>query len=235
MKKLIVIPTYNEKKNISILLNQIIRRFKSSFKILVIDDNSPDGTANEVLKYTKKYKFIKLKVRKEKLGIGSAHKFGIRYAIKNKFKILITMDSDGTHNPKYIKVFLKKINKYDLITTSRFKNKKSLKAWPLFRIILTNIRHFIIRFFLGLTIDASGAFRCYNIDNFKTKDLLDAKDNGYSFFWESIFILYKRKYLIGEIPISLPYRSIGSSKMKIKDIVFALIYIFSVFINKSKY
>ncbi len=235
MKKLIVIPTYNEKKNISILLNQIIRRFKSSFKILVIDDNSPDGTANEVLKYTKKYKFIKLKVRKEKLGIGSAHKFGIRYAIKNKFKILITMDSDGTHNPKYIKVFLKKINKYDLITTSRFKNKKSLKAWPLFRIVLTNIRHFIIRFFLGLTIDASGAFRCYNIDNFKTKDLLDAKDNGYSFFWESIFILYKRKYLIGEIPISLPYRSIGSSKMKIKDIVFALIYIFSVFINKSKY
>ena len=69
----------------------------------------------------------------------------------------------------------------------------------------------------------------------KAKDLLDAKDNGYSFFWESIFILYKRKYLIGEISISLPYRSIGSSKMKIKDILFALIYIFSVFINKSKY
>ena len=92
MKKLIVIPTYNEKKNISILLNQLIKRFKSSLNILVIDDNSPDGTANEVLKYTKKYKFIKLKVRKEKLGIGSAHKFGIRYAIKNKFKILITMD-----------------------------------------------------------------------------------------------------------------------------------------------
>jgi dolichol-phosphate mannosyltransferase len=235
MKKLIVIPTYNEKKNISILLNQLIKRFNSSFKVLVIDDNSPDGTANEVLKYTKKYKFITLKVRKEKLGIGSAHKFGIRYAIKNKFKILITMDSDGTHNPKYIKVFLKKIDKYDLITTSRFKNKKSLKAWPLFRIVLTNIRHFIIRFFLDLTIDASGAFRCYNIENFKSKDLLDAKDNGYSFFWESIFILYKRKYLIGEIPISLPYRSIGSSKMKIKDIIFALIYIFRVFINKSKY
>tara|TARA_B100001057_G_scaffold434766_1_gene464655 strand:+ start:5829 stop:6536 length:708 start_codon:yes stop_codon:yes gene_type:complete len=235
MKKLIVIPTYNEKKNISILLNQLIKRFKSSLKILIIDDNSPDGTAKEVMKYTKKYKFIKLKVRKEKLGIGSAHKFGIRYAIKNKFKILITMDSDGTHNPRYIKVFLKKINNYDLITTSRFKNKKSLKAWPLFRIILTNLRHFIIRFFLNLSIDASGAFRCYKIDNFKTKDLLGAKDNGYSFFWESIFILHKRKYLIGEIPISLPYRSIGSSKMKIKDIIFALIYILNVFINKSKY
>ena len=106
------------------------------------------------------------------------------------------MDSDGTHNPKYIKVFLKKISKYDLITTSRFKNKKSLKAWPLFRIVLTNIRHFIIRFFLGLTIDASGAFRCYNIDNFKSKDLLDAKDNDYSFFGKVFFILYKRKYLI---------------------------------------
>ena len=87
----------------------------------------------------------------------------------------------------------------------------------------------------GTNYETNIVNRLNKIDNFKTKDLLDAKDNGYSFFWESIFILHKRKYLIGEIPISLPYRSIGSSKMKIKDIIFALIYILNVFINKSKY
>ncbi len=235
MKELIVIPTYNEKNNISLLLKKLIKQYRSRFEILIIDDNSPDGTAGEVLKFSKKYNFIKLKSRDNKMGIGSAHKYGVKYAFKNNFKILITMDSDGTHNPKYIKKFLHLIKRYDLITTTRFSNKKSLKSWPLFRVLLTNIRHFIIKFFLGISIDASGAFRCYNLSKIKSKDILMAKDNGYSFFWESIFILYKKKYLIHEIPIELPYRSVGSSKMKIGDIINALVYIFIISMNKSKY
>lgn len=235
MKELIVIPTYNEKNNISLLLKKLIKQYRSRFEILIIDDNSPDGTAGEVLKFSKKYNFIKLKSRDNKMGIGSAHKYGVKYAFKNNFKILITMDSDGTHNPKYIKKFLHLIKRYDLITTTRFSNKKSLKSWPLFRVLLTNIRHFIIKFFLGISIDASGAFRCYNLSKIKSKDILMAKDNGYSFFWESIFILYKKKYLIHEIPIELPYRSLGSSKMKVGDIINALVYIFIISMNKSKY
>ena len=85
MKKLIIIPTYNEKKNIVLLLKRIIKLYKSKFQILVIDDNSPDGTSEKVVKYIKKYKFIKIKKRKKKLGVGSAHKYGIKYAVKNKF------------------------------------------------------------------------------------------------------------------------------------------------------
>ncbi len=235
MKKLIVIPTYNEKTNITIIIKKLIVLYKSKFQILIIDDNSPDNTSAEVLRLKRKYKFIKLKSREKKLGIGSAHKYGIKYAVRNNFKILITMDADGTHNPKYIKRFLTLVKKYDLITTTRFSNKKSLKSWPLFRILLTNLRHRIIRFFLGISKDASGAYRCYNLAKIKYKDILLAKDNGYSFFWESIFILSKKQYSIGEIPIELPYRSSGSSKMKIKDIVNALIYIFIISINKSKY
>ena len=235
MKKLIVIPTYNEKTNISLILKKLIKLYKSKFQILIIDDNSPDGTAIEVLRFKKKYKFINLKSRVKKMGIGSAHKYGIKYAIKNNFKILITMDADGTHNPIYIRKFLDMIKKYDLITTTRFSNKKSLKDWPLFRVLLTNIRHLIIKFFLGINIDASGAYRCYNFTKIKYKDILLARDNGYSFFWESIFILSKKKYSIFEIPIELPYRSSGSSKMTIRDIINALIYIFIISINKSKY
>ena len=225
MKKLIIIPTYNEKKNIVLLLKRIIKLYKSKFQILVIDDNSPDGTSEKVMKYIKKYKFIKIKKRKKKLGVGSAHKYGIKYAVKNKFKILITMDADGTHDPSYIKKFLFYVQKYDLITTNRFLNKKSLQEWPIFRRILTNLRHYLIKLFLGVPIDSSGAFRCYNLNKLKFRDILKAKDNGYSFFWESMHIIYKKNYSIKEIPIYLPYRSFGSSKMKFKDIFSALIYL----------
>ena len=235
MKKLIIIPTYNENKNIVILLNKIIKLYNSKFQILVIDDNSPDGTSKEVKKYIRNYKFIKLKIRHKKLGIGSAHKYGIKYAIKKNFNILITMDADGTHNPSYIRKFLYLIKNYDLITTNRFLNKKSLKEWPLSRVFLTNLRHYIIKFFLGMSIDSSGAFRCYNLKKIKLKDLLLAKDNGYSFFWESIYAIYKKGYSIKEIPIYLPYRTIGSSKMKFKDIFFALKYLIYISIKNKKF
>ena len=235
MKKLIIIPTYNEKNNISIILKKIIKLYKSKFQIVVIDDNSPDGTADEVIKISKKFRFIKLYSRNKKLGIGSAHKFGIKYAVENNFKILITMDSDGTHNPKYIKKLISSVDKYDLITTTRFLNKKSLNGWPFYRKVLTKIRHYILKFFLKIEIDASGAFRCYDLNKINYQDILLAKDNSYSFFWESIYILYNKNYKIQEIPIELPYRTIGSSKMKMRDIINALIYVIKISMKKSKY
>ena len=172
--------------------------------------------------------------RKKKLGIGSAHKDGIKYAFKNNFNILITMDADGTHNPNDIKKFLKHINKYDLITTNRFLDKKSLSKWPLFRIFLTKLRYHLIKILLGVPIDSSGAFRCYNLNKIRINDILKAKDNGYSFFWESMFILYKKKYLIKEIPSHLPYRTIGSSKMNFSDIFKALRYLIYIYIQNLK-
>ena len=128
MKQLIVIPTFNEKTNISFLLKKLIRLYKSKFEILIIDDNSPDGTAAEVFKIFKKIQVYKIKITKNKMGIGSAHKYGIKYAFKNNFKILITMDSDGTHNPKYIKRFLHLIKRYDLITTTDFQIKNLFRV-----------------------------------------------------------------------------------------------------------
>jgi dolichol-phosphate mannosyltransferase len=95
--------------------------------------------------------------------------------------------------------------------------------------LLTSFRHKLIKFILNVPIDSSGAFRCYNLKKIKLKDILNAKDNGYSFFWESIFILYKKKYSILEIPIYLPYRTIGSSKMEFKDIFKAIFYLLIIF------
>ena len=229
MKKIIIIPTYNEKRNIKLLIKKIIKLYKSAFNILVIDDKSPDGTLNEVKLLKKKYNFINYISRSKKLGIGSAHKHAIKFAYKKKFDLIITMDADGTHNPIYIKDFLTKCSEYSLITTSRFLRADSLKEWPFYRRLLTSFRHKLIRYILKVPIDSSGAFRCYNSKKIKLNDILKAKDNGYSFFWESVFILYKKKYSIFEIPIYLPYRTIGSSKMEFKDIFKALFYLLIIF------
>ena len=120
---------------------------------------------------------------------------------------------------------LNKITNYDLIITNRFIGKNSLSNWPLYRKLLTYLRFILVSFLLNIPFDTSGAYRCYKRKNVKLNDILSAKDNGYSFFWESGYIFYKKKYKIKEIPIKLPYRSIGSSKMKFKDIFFAFCYL----------
>jgi dolichol-phosphate mannosyltransferase len=143
------------------------------------------------------------------------------------------MDGDGTHDPKYIPYLLKKSEHYDIISTTRFKKKKSLKDWPKWRIILTKLRHVVLVNLLTLEFDASGAFRLINSTKVKLRHLLKAKNNSYSFFWESLFILKYSKYSIHEIPISLNARKSGSSKMSAMDILDALSYLVNFFFKRK--
>lgn len=239
MKKkiLIFIPVYNEEKNIKKIIFSIFKNFNNRINILFIDDNSQDKTQQQIRILKKKYKNIFLHTRPKKLGIGSAHKKAFLIAKKKKYKYLVTMDCDGTHNPYYINKLLESQKKKnsEIVTTNRFLVKGSLNSWSTWRKILTWIRHLLIKVVLKINYDSSGAFRLYNLNLIKTKDFLSAKHNGYSFFWESIFILFKKKYLIHEIPIELPFRSIGSSKMKISDIINAFIYVIIISMKKSKY
>ena len=223
--KLLIIPTLNERKNITTLFKKI-RKIDQKIDILFVDDNSTDGTREEILYLKKRNKSIYFIFRPRKLGIGSAHKDGLKFAYKKKYKIILTMDADGTHNPKYIKNLIKYSSKYDLISTNRFKNKNSLIEWPMHRRFLTKIRFYLINILLNINYDSSGAYRCYNAKNIKLNDVLGAKNDGYSFFWESIYLLNKKKYSIKEIPIYLPYRKVGSSKMTMRDIVGSLFYLF---------
>ena len=230
MKILIIIPVLNEEKNIRLIWSKI-RKLKNIKKdILFIDDNSKDNTRIKITKLKKKNKNIFLLKRDSKKGIGSAHKIGIIWGYKKRYPIIITMDCDGTHDPVHIKKMLKLIKnqKYEMISTNRFLKKNSLSDWSFWRIFLTNLRHFLIKNILNIKYDSSGAFRCYNVKKIKLKDILMAKNNSYSFFWESIFFLSK-KYNIAEIPISLPGRVSGSSKMRLKDIIFALFYLIFIF------
>ena len=144
------------------------------------------------------------------------------------------MDCDGTHNPIYINRMVKLLSsqKIDLVSTNRFLQKNSLNDWTVWRKKLTTLRHYVIKLLLNIEFDSSGAFRCYDIKKIKLQDILIAKNDSYSFFWESIFILSK-KYKIKEIPIKLPGRLSGSSKMRLIDIFSAIIYLLKIFIKKK--
>ena len=228
MKLLIIIPTLNEEKNISLLLKKIIK-LKIKLTVLIIDDNSEDLTRKIITSFHKKYTFIKYIYRSKRLGIGSAHKEGFKWAIQNKFDFCITMDADLTHNPIMIKNMLKIISskKYSIINTSRFIKKNSLEGWPLSRKLLTYIRFYLVKILLSTKFDSSGGFRCYNLKKIKSKLLL-AKNNSYFFLIESLFYLEKSGFKITEISITLPYRLYGSSKMRVRDIIDSLLNLFKL-------
>ena len=225
----VIIPTLNEEKNIPTIINKIFRVNKS-FDILFIDDGSTDKSQLLIKGYKKKYKNINYIFRKNKSGIGSAHKEALKYSYKRKYKYIVTMDADGTHNPNKIPkmMMLMKNKNSHIINTSRFILGNSLVGWPISRKIITYIRHYLVIFFLGLKFDASGAFRLYNTTFIKLSHILMAKDDRYAFFWESLYILKKKKNKIHEIPITLNYRVFGSSKMKLTDIFFSFIYLIKI-------
>ncbi len=229
-KVLLVIPTLNEYGNIQ----KIYKKIQSSNKkinILFIDDNSTDGSKKIIINLKKRNKKVNYIFRNKKLGIGSAHKDGIKLAKKKNYRYVCTMDCDGTHDPRHIKKMLDKIKNSDLVISNRFLKKNSLKGWDLRRILVTKLRYYLVWFFLGTKFDGSGGFRLYDLKKVKLKDILESKDNNYNFFWQSTFLLEQKKYKISEIPINLPARVIGSSKMKLKDLIIGTLNLIKFFIK----
>ncbi len=232
-KKLVIIPTLNESENIVFLFDIIVKRFK--IPILFIDDNSEDGTRDKILDLAKKNKLVKYIFRKQKYGIGSAHKEGLNWAIQKKFNICITMDADRTHDPREIKKLLRSFEKTkaDLITTTRFMKKNSLNDWPLLRKNLTKLRFYLVKIILNTKFDSSGSFRCYNLKKIKKSHIELASHNGYFFFIESLYYFEKLNFKILEIPTNYKYRYAGKSKMQLMDIISAFLNLFKLsFTNK---
>ena len=229
MKICVAIPTLNEEKNIINIFSQI-KKNKIKLDILFIDDNSSDKSQELIKELSKKNKHVNYIFRKKKVGIGSAHKEAIKYIYKKKYDLLITMDADGTHDPKYFKNMILNAKKYDYVITSRFIESGLIKDWPLFRKLITYTRHMLVKIFLGMSLDASGAYRCFYLKKISLKDILEAKNNDYAFFWEVTYIIKKRGYSIYEIPVKLIYRKLGKSKMKLKHIIYSLFYLLKIFL-----
>ena len=223
MKTLIVIPTLNESDNIKNLVDKLSKLYKR-IDILVVDDNSNDGTLDILDKIKKRKKNLTVICRKKARGLGSAHLCGINFAYKKNYAFCITMDSDGTHNPVNIKKMLEIINfkNFDIINTNRFLIRESLQDWPLIRKAITYFRYYLVKLILNTSYDSSGGFRCYNLKKINKSHFLLTKNKNYFFLIESLFYFEKLNYRIHEIPNKLKFRSANKSKMKISHILESL-------------
>ena len=230
-KRLIMIPTYNELENSERLCRSILNLKISNTDILFIDDSSPDGTGKLLDKISKKNKKVNVLHRAAKKGIGSAHLDGIYWAYKHRYEELITMDCDFTHSPSSIQKIIDADKIYDVVVGSRYLQKKSLVGWNVYRKALTMVGHIVTKMLLGMNYDASGAFRLYRLNRIPGEIFGLVTSKSYSFFPESLYILNSNGLKIGEIPVKLPPRTYGHSKMKLKDIFLSVKLILSLYIK----
>jgi len=217
-KVLVIIPTYNESENILNLIPEVLKYSDSNYlwNVLVVDDNSPDGTASMVENL--KDPNVHLIKREKKMGLGTAYVRGFRFAIEKSFDFVFEMDADFSHDPKYLPEFVKLIEEgNDLVVGSRYINGISVVNWPIGRLFLSYYANIYTRIVTGLKVkDTTAGFMCYRVSSLSQIDLDKVKSNGYSFQIEMKFKLYKKGFKIAETPILFIDRRAGSSKMSKK-------------------
>ena len=215
MKDIVLIPTYNEKENIKLIIAEIFN-FLPDIKILVIDDNSPDGTAAAVKFLMEKYPNLSLLERRRKTGLGDAYKEAIRKVVKDKeIRSVITMDADGSHSPKYLKSFLDNIGQYDLVVGSRYVVGGGVSAWNFWRRTLSKLGNLYVRTLVGLNInDLTAGFICARREMLEKIDFDNIDSSGYAYQIEfKCYCLYGLGAKIKELPIIFESRRGGESKI----------------------
>ena len=210
----IIIPTYNERENIKKLIpnvEKVLLRENINGEIIIIDDNSPDGTGKLADALNKKYKNIKAIHRNKKEGVGSARHLGFSLASK---PIIISMEGDNTHNPEYIPKFLQEMEKgADLVIGSRYLKGSKIINWPLKRRIISKVANFISRFFAGTQItDVTNGYRAFTKKLFNR---LKIDSSGYPYNMEFACEAYSKGFKISEIPIVFIDREKGTSKLHV--------------------
>jgi len=217
VKSLVIIPTYNECENVKILIPEILN-LPHDIEVLVVDDNSPDGTAAVVSKMAKEDGRINLLKREKKLGLGSAYVEGFKYALsRSEIDCVFEMDADFSHDPASIPDFLSAIEKCDLVLGSRYLDGVTVVNWPLSRLILSYSANLYTRIVTGLPVhDATGGFKCFHRRVLESIDLDSVHSDGYSFQIEMSFKCWRNGFKIKEIPITFVDRRVGTSKMSQK-------------------
>jgi dolichol-phosphate mannosyltransferase len=229
-KRLIFIPTYNEADNVERLCREL-SVLNLGADILFCDDGSPDGTGEIVERLALEFSHVRTMHRAGKLGIGSAHREGIRYAYAHGYNMLITMDCDFTHQPADVKQLLElaEASGKPIAIGSRYLKCDSLPGWNLLRRALTHFGHILTVKLLRLPHDATGALRVYRLDVLPQELFDRVRSRGYSFFFESLFVFHRNGYQIEEMPISLPARTYGSSKMSLAETLRSISRLFELY------
>jgi len=216
MKQVVLIPTYNEKENIEKII-RAVRSLEIDFHILVIDDGSPDGTADIVKRLQKEFpESLFILERSGKQGLGTAYITGFKWAIEHEYDYVIEMDADFSHNPKDLPRLYKACteNGVDLAIGSRYCNGISVINWPIGRVIMSYYASMYVRTILGMKVyDTTAGFKCYSVKLLKAIDFDRIKMKGYGFQIEMKYNAYKLGYKIEEVPIIFIDRTEGTSKM----------------------
>lgn len=210
---LVIIPTYKEVENIQDLVPQVLAQ-DSGIEILVIDDNSPDGTAKAVKKMMQRIPKLHLMERPDKMGLGTAYVSGFRFALEAGYDLIFEMDADFSHDPKEIPRFLEAIDGYDVVIGSRYIRGVNVVNWPMSRLLLSWLANLYTRIVTGLPLrDSTSGYKCFKRKVLEAIDLDGVHSDGYAFQIEMDFKALKKGFRVLEIPIVFVDRNVGVSKM----------------------
>lgn len=218
MKSMIVIPTYNERENMKKLI-PILLSLPLDLEVTVVDDNSPDGTADAVHTLAGEDGRVHVVSRPAKMGLGSAYVAGFKYSLQRDADLIFEMDADFSHDPAAIPEFVAAAVDADLVLGSRYLTGVTVVNWPLRRLILSYSANLYTRLVTGMPVhDATGGFKCFRRKVLESIDLDNVRSDGYSFQIELSYKCWKKGFRIVEIPITFTDRRVGVSKMSKKII-----------------
>jgi len=213
---LVVVPTYNEIKNLPQIVPEILRQ-DPRIEVLVVDDGSPDGTGELADRMGEEDARIHCLHRTAKQGLGKAYLAGFHWALERDYDFIFEMDADRSHDPKYLPTFLTAIEDADLVIGSRYKTGVNVINWPMSRLLLSFFANRYAHWVTGLPLtDSTGGFKCFRRSVLATLELARVESNGYAFQIEMSFRAWKRGFRLKEIPIVFVDRVEGQSKMNKK-------------------
>jgi len=216
---LIIVPTYNEKGNIGMIYQKIFKAAKNCH-LLIVDDNSPDGTGGIADRIARKDGRVFVAHREGKQGLGSAYVHGMKYALERGYRNVIAMDADLSHDPENLPRMLEEIKTHDLVIGSRYVKDGGMVNWNARRFLISQLANLYCRFLLGLTqADCSGGFKCYRTELLRKIGLEKIFSPGYSFQVEILFRAVRAGARVTEIPIIFVNRHEGESKLSVGELL----------------
>jgi dolichol-phosphate mannosyltransferase len=219
---LIELATYNERDNLAPLVQEV-RRAAPAADILVLDDNSPDGTGKLADELAAADPHVRVLHRPGKLGLGTAILASMRYAMDHGYDLLLTMDADFSHHPRYLPALLAGMRKHDVMIGSRYVPGGGTENWPWTRQLISRSINLLVRFLMRIPArDCSGGFRCYRVDKLREAGLGRLMSHGYSFQQEVLYRCRRAGARIGETPIVFENRRAGASKVNGREAVRSL-------------
>lgn len=228
MKAIVVIPTYNERDNIVRLAGEVLNQHPS-LHLLIVDDNSPDGTGILADELSAGNDRIRVIHRSGKLGLGSAYRTGFKLALEMGADFIIEMDADFSHDPAVLPVFLDTVAGCDLVIGSRYLNGVSVVNWPIRRLILSYFASVYTRYVTGLKLmDCTSGFKCFRRSALESIDLDSVRSDGYSFQIEMNYRCMEKGCKIVEVPIIFIDRHAGTSKMSRRIVLEAIVMVWKL-------